>query len=171
MPARLVEYACTACEASGLISHVCSCCTIDGVFPWFLDMLRQSCPDCGGRGIISRTCGSCHGEGKLSTRIWLPDAVEETREVLNDLEQSVNDGVGAWILVDALRLAYEHCEPSTRELLFPQPILDRLDTIVQLLPIRCSHCKGRGADSISGAKCVYCKGAGCCEEQRGRQAN
>jgi DnaJ-class molecular chaperone len=170
MPARLVEYSCTVCHGSGLVSYACQCCTVDGVFPWYLDMLRQSCRDCGGRGITSHSCRACHGKGILSRRTWLPDDVEETREVLKDLEQSLN-GRGAWLVVDALRTAYQDCEPSTREVLFPQGVLERLDAIAQLLPARCSHCNGRGSDSSSGVTCGYCKGVGCCEEQSRRASN
>lgn len=170
MPARFVEYACSACDGSGLTSKVCDCQRVNGYFPWFLDLLRRSCLTCRGTGVVSHSCRTCHGSGKHTCRIWLPDTVEETWELVIDLGQSFHAGSGAWVLVDALRGAFKHCDPSAREQLFPQTVLDRLDAIESVLPMRCSHCNGRGADIFSGAKCCRCKGDGYGDGVRQRSA-
>jgi len=164
MPGRRVEYSCKACEGSGLVHHPCHCCAMDDVFPWYQKMVCESCTACSGTGITPHTCGSCQGTGKLSHWMWLPDNVEETWEMLSELEQCLA-GKGAWLLVDAIRRAHEQCTPSCRDSLIPQTILERVAGIAHSLPPRCSHCNGRGFESVTGASCVYCRGDGCCQKQ------
>jgi hypothetical protein len=123
-------------------------------------MLQHSCPVCHGTGQIVRPCGSCNGNGRLSYYTWLPDNEDETQELLTDLEKRLQEGAGGWILVDALRAAHKQCEEPARGRLFPTDVLERLQAIERQLPPRCSHCNGRGTDSITGRRCVFCAETG-----------
>jgi hypothetical protein len=132
----------------------------NGYFPWFVEMLQESCLACHGTGDLIRPCRSCNGNGRLSYRLWLPDNENETQELLTELETRVEEGAGGWVLVDALRAAHKHCEQHASSHLFSKHVLDRLEVIERRLPPRCSHCNGRGTDSVAGMSCVFCAGSG-----------
>jgi len=93
--------------------------------------------------------------------MWMPNSLQETLEMLEDLEQAYSDRSGAWILVDAMLKAHAFCALSEAQLLFPTTILERLSEIEKRLPPKCSQCNGRGSDAIAQTKCVFCNGTGC----------
>lgn len=164
MPAKLIEFTCSACSGTGhLEPKVCHCC--DGVRLSVITQLRElilrdfSCSFCGGGG-ISRVCSSCNGKGHYRTRMWMPESLQETRELLQDVEQALAERTGAWILVDAMHAAYQCCALSEKDRLFPPPILERLSEIEAELSPRCSQCAGRGSISTTSTTCVFCNGSG-----------
>ena len=169
MPARVVEYPCGACNGNGYLSRKpCGLCVWDGhcvvraIRKIILEASSQQCSVCGGRNVIDQVCASCQGRGRFSDRMWLPDDLNETFDMLADLEQAVNEGGGgAWILLNALRAAHAHCEATRVADLFPEGIVDRLICIESQLPLRCSVCEGRGIAKVGGVMCASCGGSGC----------
>lgn len=158
MPAQNVEYPCSACEGTGYLERkACPFCTR---YPSFRKLFDTPCPSCDGSGMKIKHCSSCNGKRLTTCRMWLPDSVDETSEMLRDLEQALADGTNAWPLIDAMRMAHKTLHSSKRGRLFPRAIVSRLEEIERSLPPRCSHCSGRGADAITGSRCVFCAGNG-----------
>lgn len=168
MPRRIVEYACIVCDGRGGLENDCPVCAKpDGVtyHGEFTDIHREQkviCPRCGLYWAqATRKCVNCGGTGKVKKEAWIPESLDETCELLSRLKPAPYlVGSGAWRILDDLRFAYDHCKGKKRGRLFPENFLGQLSSLESELPPRCSQCKGRATDSITGITCTLCSESG-----------
>ena len=160
MPAKNIRVTCEGCDGAGEIDRdVCTFChggEQDSL--WFRFITR--CPVCQGRNFTSQECRSCSGEGFREIRVWLPDTVTEVFETIEDLEDAIKEGYGAWRLIDSIQEARLYCDSERRDQLFPPHLVLQIDEIIHRLPPRCPACDGRGTASNSAFKCTRCNGVG-----------
>ena len=152
MPAKLVDCPCKDCKGSGTTD--CGRCSGSGRVIW------GTCWGCRGSGKV--ICLTCGGRKQSTFRTWVPDTLEETMALVEDLEAAVKGNENGWILVNALRRGYRYTPNAMRGALFPQDVIERIVALEKALPEPCSHCRGQGSSEFSnGEKCGYCSGSGC----------
>jgi hypothetical protein len=107
------------------------------------------------------TCPGCGGKKCVTLRTWVPVSLEETAELITELQEAVKAQENGWVLVNALRRGYRYCGPAQRKAFFPAEVVDRIIGLEKQLPEACIHCAGQGVSEFgSGDKCGYCKGSG-----------
>src|SRR6266511_3345766 len=149
MPARLIDCPCDCCGGTGASS--CRKCSGSGHVIW------GACWSCHGSGKI--VCSGCGGRRQSTLRTWVPDALEETYELVQDLDDAVRTKENGWIFVNALRRGYRHSGAAERERFFPRHLIDRIITLEKQLSEPCSYCHGQGMSEFSlREKCGYCRG-------------
>jgi RecJ-like exonuclease len=150
MPARLIDCPCDRCGGSG--NAPCARCNGTGYVVW------GTCWGCHGQGEV--VCPTCGGKKCGTLRTWVPDSLQETLGLLQELEEAVQAEENGWVLVNALRRAYRYSRKEDRDRFFPKDVIDRIIGLEKRLPEPCSHCHGQASEFASGKKCVYCRGSG-----------
>jgi DnaJ-class molecular chaperone len=151
MPAKLVDCPCDRCGGSG--TSRCRRCSGSGHVTW------GACWGCHGTGEI--VCPGCGGKKRSTLRTWVPDTIEETRELVQDLERAIKANENGWIWVNALRRGYRHSGAAERDKFFPKAVIDQIIALEKQLAEPCLHCQGQGVSEFSsGEKCGYCRGSG-----------
>src|SRR4051812_4274523 len=102
MPAKLIACSCMRCGGSGNVG--CTRCHGAGYVEW------GECWGCSGEKVV--ICTACHGNGGGQIRTWIPDSLDETLEQVKMVEEMIQGGDNAWIVINSLRRGFRFSSPA-----------------------------------------------------------